>query len=152
MHNPLHDERQSGDMMVGHSAATVREVFMADTVLLDIDPLLRERIERVAQAHGWGLQAALTHLLEYGLFACESELAGRFDDADARALQSAIAALEGIQDDPGFARIGRGDGSPWNPDENQPDDNQRDDSQPDDNQIDTRPRPGPTATDRAGAR
>ena len=47
------------------------------------------------------------HLLEHGLFACESELAARFNDHDSVALQAAIAALEGIPNDPGFSLIGR---------------------------------------------
>ena len=67
---------------------------MTETVLIDIDPLLLERVRRVATAHGWGQQQALVHLLEHGLFACEAELAARFSDNDAQALQEAIAALE----------------------------------------------------------
>ena len=47
------------------------------------------------------------HLLEHGLFACEAELAARFNDSDANALQAAISALEGIPSDPGFSMIGR---------------------------------------------
>jgi len=80
---------------------------MTETVLIDIDPLLLERVRRVSAAQGWGLQQALVHLLEHGLFACEAELKARFDDSDAQALQEAIAALEQIQDDPGFSLIGR---------------------------------------------
>ena len=80
---------------------------MTETVLIDIDPLLLERVRRVSAAHGWGQQQALIHLLEHGLFACEAELKARFDDSDAQALQEAIAALEQIQDDPGFSLIGR---------------------------------------------
>lgn len=84
---------------------------MAETILLDIDPLLLERIRRVGQAHGWEQQQTLLYLLEHGLFACESELAARFDDSDSQALQAAIAALEDIQDDPGFSKIGRAEGT-----------------------------------------
>lgn len=80
---------------------------MTDIVLHDIDPVLLERIRRVANARSWSLQECLMHLLEHGLFACESRLAARFDDSDARALQEAIAALEGVPSDPGFALIGR---------------------------------------------
>lgn len=80
---------------------------MNQTVLLDIDPVLLERIQRVAAAHGWGQQVAMTHLIEHGLFACEAELAARFDDTDAKVLQAAIAALQDIPDDPGFSLIGR---------------------------------------------
>lgn len=80
---------------------------MTDIVLHDIDPVLLERIRRVANARSWSLQECLMHLMEHGLFACESRLAGRFDDSDARALQEAISALEGVPSDPGFSLIGR---------------------------------------------
>jgi hypothetical protein len=80
---------------------------MTDIVLHDIDPVLLERIRRVANARGWSLQECLMQLLEHGLFACESRLTARFDDGDALALQEAIAALEGVPSDPGFSLIGR---------------------------------------------
>ena len=80
---------------------------MTHTVLLDIDPLLLDRIQRLAAAHGWGQQDAMVHLLEHGLFACEASLQARFDDADAQVLQAAIVALQEIPDDPGFSLIGR---------------------------------------------
>ncbi|MDR0184625.1 hypothetical protein [Lysobacter arvi] len=80
---------------------------MTDIILHDIDPLLLDRVKRVAQQRNWPLQEALMHLLEHGLFACEAELAARFNDSDANALQAAIAALEGIPSDPGFSMIGR---------------------------------------------
>lgn len=82
---------------------------MIHTMLLDIDPVLLERIGRVATAHGWGQQDAMIHLLEHGLFACETDLTARFDDADAKVLRDAIAALQDIPDDPGFSLIGRAD-------------------------------------------
>ena len=82
---------------------------MTHTVLLDIDPVLLERIGRVAAAHGWGQQHAMIHLLEHGLFACEADLTARFDDTDAKVLQAAIVALQDIPDDPGFSLIGRAD-------------------------------------------
>lgn len=80
---------------------------MSEIVLRDIDPILSERIRRVAEGYGWSVQDALMHLLEHGLFVCEGEMAGRFDDSDASALQAAIAALEEVPDDPGFSLIGR---------------------------------------------
>jgi len=85
----------------------MESMHMTHTVLLDINPVLLERIERIATAHGWGQQVAMVHLIEHGLFACETELNARFDDADAQVLQAAIAALQGIPDDPGFSLIGR---------------------------------------------
>lgn len=84
---------------------------MMETVQFDIDPLLLERVRRMATTKGWSEPHTLAHLLEHGLFACEAELAARFNDTDADALQAAIAALEQIQDDPGFASIGRIEGS-----------------------------------------
>jgi hypothetical protein len=80
---------------------------MNETVLLDMDAVLLERIRRLAGAKGWGQQEAMIHLLEHGLFACEVEVAARLDDTDAVALQAAIAALEQIDSDPGFSLIGR---------------------------------------------
>jgi hypothetical protein len=80
---------------------------MTDIILHDIDPLLLDRIKRVANQRGWGLQESLMHLLEHGLFAIEAEIAARFTDSDAMALQAAISALEGIPSDPGYALIGR---------------------------------------------
>lgn len=82
---------------------------MIHTMLLDIDPVLLERIGRVATAHGWGQQVAMVHLIEHGLFACEADLTARFDDTDAKVLRDAIAALQDIPDDPGFSLIGRAD-------------------------------------------
>ena len=82
---------------------------MTHTVLLDIDPLLLERIQRFGAAHGWGEQATMIHLLEHGLFAREANLAARLDANDVEVLQAAVAALQDIPDDPGFALIGRTD-------------------------------------------
>ncbi|MCF7222800.1 hypothetical protein [Marilutibacter chinensis] len=80
---------------------------MSDIILRDIDAVLMGRIKRVADAHGWSLQVALMQVLEQGLYVCEGELSRSFDDADARALQEAIAAMEQVPSDPGFAKIGR---------------------------------------------
>ncbi len=82
---------------------------MSHAITLDLSALLLERIERLAKAHGWEQQAAMVHLLEHGLFVCESELAARFDASDTKALQAAIAALQDVPDDPGFSLIGRSD-------------------------------------------
>lgn len=83
---------------------------MTDIVLRNVDPLLADRIRRVAEAHGWAPQTALVHLLETGLFSVESDMAARFSDTDANALQAAISALEQLPSDPGFAQIGRPNG------------------------------------------
>lgn len=80
---------------------------MADSIVVDVDAVLRERIDRIARANGWGERETLSRLLEQGLFACESELDASLSDSDAQALKEAIEAMEGIDDDPGFSRIGR---------------------------------------------
>lgn len=80
---------------------------MTDIVLRDIDPVLAERIRRVAQTRGWDIHQALLTLLEQGLYACESGAQVRLDDCESTALQQAIAALEQVPDDPGFGLIGR---------------------------------------------
>ena len=80
---------------------------MSETVLLDIDPVLLERVRRFAATKGWSQPAAITHLIEHGLFACEGDVAVALDDTDAHILQAAIEALEKVEDDPGFSLIGR---------------------------------------------
>lgn len=80
---------------------------MSETMLLDIDAVLLERVQRLAIAKGWTQQATMTHLLEHGLFACEADVAAGLDDSDADILQAAIEALEKVDDDPGFSLIGR---------------------------------------------
>ena len=40
---------------------------MTDIILHDIDPLLLDRIKRIAAGRNWPLQEALMHLLEHGL-------------------------------------------------------------------------------------
>jgi len=82
---------------------------VTDIILHNLDPVLSDRLRRVAEARGWSLQRTALHLIETGLFAVEAEMAGRFEDHDSRALQEAIAAMEGIPSDPGFALIGRAD-------------------------------------------
>lgn len=80
---------------------------MTEIVLRDIDPLMADRIRRVADARRWSLPQALQHLLEQGLYAVEAEINARFSDTDSDALRAAIAALEQVPSDPGFSLIGR---------------------------------------------
>lgn len=80
---------------------------MTDIVLKDIDPALRARIEQVAQAHGWSLPDALQKLLEAGLEAIEDGRRQVFDGREEGILAQAIAAMEQVPNDPGFALIGR---------------------------------------------
>ena len=80
---------------------------MTDIVLRDIDPLLFERLRRIGEARGWDLPATLLHVMTHGLEGFEGGSAPVFADAEAHALEAAIAALEHVPNDPGFALIGR---------------------------------------------
>lgn len=80
---------------------------MTDIVLRDIDPALKARIERVARVRGWDVPEALARLLETGLESVEAALAPDLDGREADVLVGAIAAMERMPDDPGFALIGR---------------------------------------------
>jgi len=61
-----------------------------------IDPLLSERIARVATARGWSLEEATLRLLEQGLLLSEQEIRGGFGAQEVDALAEAIAALKGL--------------------------------------------------------
>ncbi len=85
---------------------------MTDLVLRDIDTVLAERIRKVAQTNSWTVHQTILHLIERGLYASEGG-ALRFDGAESDVMQSVIAALETVPNDPGFSLIGRmGDASP----------------------------------------
>ena len=80
---------------------------MIDIVLRDADAALVERIQTVADAHGWNLPQALSILLEHGLRAVERPVTGPLDSHESDALSSALDALEQMPDDQGYALIGR---------------------------------------------
>jgi hypothetical protein len=84
---------------------------MTDLVLRDIDPILAARIRKVAEGNGWTIHQTILHLIERGLFASEGG-ALRFDSQESDVMQSVIAALETVPNDPGFSLIGRVGGSP----------------------------------------
>jgi hypothetical protein len=92
---------------------------MTDIVLRDIDPILAERVQRLADAHGWDMPQTLMRILERGLHECEVDGAVRLADHEASVLQAAIQALEQVPSDPGFALIGRA--VPPKPEPAQPD-------------------------------
>jgi hypothetical protein len=79
---------------------------MPDLILRDIEPALLDRVRRLADTQACSLEAALLAVLERGL-ACSSDFDSGLDDSDARVLREAIAALENVPSDPGFALIGR---------------------------------------------
>lgn len=86
---------------------------MTDIVLKDIDPVLAGRIRELAQARGWSMHDTLLRLIEHGLYHCEDDAAGgNFDSREAEVLQAAIAAMEQVPDDAGFAMIGRVEAAP----------------------------------------
>jgi hypothetical protein len=80
---------------------------MTDIVLKDVDDVLADRIKRVANKRGWSLPKTLLHLLEQGLYTYEGDGKLSFDNAESDVLQAAIAALEQVPDDGGYAMIGK---------------------------------------------
>lgn len=75
---------------------------MTDIVLRDIDPLMAERIRRIAGARGWNIHDALFNLIEQGLFHCEAEVRSGFDSNEVDALTDAINALKEVPAGKGF--------------------------------------------------
>jgi hypothetical protein len=88
---------------------------MTDLVLRDIDPNMAARIRKVAEMNGWTMHETILHLIERGLYASEGG-ALRFDAKESDVMQSVIASLETLPNDPGFSLIGRlGDAAPAEP-------------------------------------
>lgn len=69
---------------------------MTDLLIRNLDPILTDRIQRVATARGWSVEETISRLLEHGLFAMESEVRGGFSDPEVDALSDAIAALRAV--------------------------------------------------------
>ncbi len=69
---------------------------MADVILRDIDPLLLERIRRLAVARGWTHEQTCLALLAQGLFAGEQEVRGGFENPEVDVLSEAIHALQAL--------------------------------------------------------
>jgi hypothetical protein len=107
------------DDRIASSAATPAGGIVTDIVLRDIDTVLAERLRRIGEAHGWDMPQTLSHVLELGLDACEGGDALGLAEDEASVLQAAIAAMESVPSDPGFALIGRA--QPLPPPEEQPD-------------------------------
>ena len=80
---------------------------MTDIVLKDLDPGLLDRLQRLAEGQGWPMPQTLAHVVEQGVAVCEAAVALRLNEREENVLQSAINAMEGVADDPGFALIGR---------------------------------------------
>ena len=79
---------------------------MTDLILRDIEPAVLDRVRRLADIQACSLEAALLEVVERGL-ECSSDLDSGLDDSDAWVLREAIAALENVPSDTGFALIGR---------------------------------------------
>ncbi len=72
---------------------------MADLLVDNIDPVLHERLLRVAAARGWDLRETAIRLLEHGLLAAEQEISRGFNRSEVDALSAAIAALKQVSAD-----------------------------------------------------
>lgn len=62
----------------------------------EIDPILSERINRMANARGWTRQQTIAELIEHGLFVMEAEVRGGFENKEVDVLSAAINALRAI--------------------------------------------------------
>ena len=80
---------------------------MTDIMLKNLDPSLLDRLQRLAEGQGWPMPQTLAHVVEQGVAVCEAAVALRLNEREENVLQSAINAMEGVADDPGFALIGR---------------------------------------------
>jgi len=83
-------------MMQRGDPPTVDVVDMADVILRDVDPLLLERIRRLAVARGWTREHTCMVLLEQGLFAGEHEMSHGFEHPEVDVLSEAIHALQAL--------------------------------------------------------
>ncbi len=86
----LADDPERGDRLDGGRDE------MADLILRDVDPLLLERIRRLAVARGWTREYTCMVLLEQGLFAGEHEMSHGFGNIEVDALSEAIHALQAL--------------------------------------------------------
>jgi hypothetical protein len=89
-------------MMTLHRTHDDRSDALTDIVMKDIDPVLADRIRRVAEARGWTMHDTLFHLLEQGLFATEAEVRSGFNDREVDVLSAAISALKQVPGGHGF--------------------------------------------------
>jgi hypothetical protein len=87
---------------------------MSPFALDALDPMLADRLRKLAGARGWSESEALLRVIERGLAAVESEVPARLEDEEADALKAAIAALEQIPTDT-FGAIGKVPGDPEGP-------------------------------------
>lgn len=67
-----------------------------------LDPILNDRVARIAEARGWALEETLTAVIEQGLFVLESQVRGGLENGEVHALSEAIAALRQLPQGKGF--------------------------------------------------
>ena len=82
---------------------------MADIHIHDIDEQIVERIKALARKKGWPLNDVILHLLKQSLGIIEPEpaavpgdiarLTGAWGDAEVKAFEAALSALDGLPDD-----------------------------------------------------
>jgi hypothetical protein len=90
---------------------------MTPFVLDAMDPLLSDRLRKLAGHRGWSESEALRHAIERGLLVLEGEVPKTLEhDDEDDALRAAIAALEQIPDAT-FASVGKVEGGQEPPDQ-----------------------------------
>ncbi|CTP91986.1 hypothetical protein A6R71_05895 [Xanthomonas translucens pv. arrhenatheri] len=75
---------------------------MTDLLLRDIDPILVDRIRRIAVARCWTQHQTVLNLIEQGLFASEHEVRSGFENPEVDVLSEAIAVLRELPAGAGF--------------------------------------------------
>ena len=84
---------------------------MAPFTLDAMDPLLSDRLRKLAGYRGWSESEALRNAVERGLLVLEGEVPKTLANDEDDALRAAIAALEQIPDAT-FAAVGKVEGEP----------------------------------------
>lgn len=92
---------------------------MPDFLIRDIDPVVADRIKRLARERGWPINDMIMHLIKQalGLVAPDppptpgdiARLTGAFEDDESRAFREAMEAMKGLPDDaPAYLKNPRG--------------------------------------------
>lgn len=79
---------------------------MAAFALDAINPLLADRLRKLAGRRGWSESETIRHAVEHGLLVLEAEVPASLEVEEDDALRAAIAALEQIPDAT-FASVGK---------------------------------------------
>ena len=81
---------------------------MSPFALDAMDPLLADRLRKLAGRRGWSESETIRRAVEHGLLALEAEVPATLAHEEDDALRAAIAALERIPDAT-FASVGKTD-------------------------------------------